>query len=53
LITLTADNLITFTKFDGYDPAANQTGDGSSIAKSSYNNYPLARVFSIGASFTF
>ncbi|MGJ7029596.1 SusC/RagA family TonB-linked outer membrane protein [Niabella hirudinis] len=53
VLTLTGDNLLTFTKFEGYDPAANQTGDGSSIAKSSYNNYPLARVFSIGANITF
>lgn len=53
LLSLTGENLITITKFDGYDPAANQTGDGSNIAKSSYNNYPLARIFSIGANVTF
>ena len=50
---LTGENLLTVTKFVGYDPAANQTGDGSNVAKSSYNNYPLAKVYSIGANVTF
>jgi TonB-linked SusC/RagA family outer membrane protein len=50
---LTGENLLTVTRFVGYDPAANQTGDGSNVAKSSYNNYPLAKVYSIGANVTF
>ena len=53
LLSLSGENLVTFTKFDGFDPEANQTDDGTSIAKSSYNNYPLARVFRIGANITF
>lgn len=52
-ISLTGENLFTITNFIGYDPAANQTGDGTSVAKSSYNNYPIARIISLGASFTF
>lgn len=53
LLSVSGDNLLTITDFDGYDPDANQTGDGSSIEKSSYNNYPLARVFRIGANINF
>jgi TonB-linked SusC/RagA family outer membrane protein len=52
-LTLVGENVFTITNFDGYDPDANQAGDGTNIAKSSYNNYPLARVFSLGASVTF
>ncbi len=52
-LSLSGENLFTFTKFDGYDPEANQTGDGTTIAKSSYNNYPLARVYRLGANINF
>ncbi|GAA4300112.1 TonB-dependent receptor [Compostibacter hankyongensis] len=52
-LSLTGENLLTITHFEGYDPAANQTGDGSNVAKSSYNNYPLARTFTLGANVTF
>jgi hypothetical protein len=52
-ISLSGENLFTFTKYDGYDPEGNQTGDGSSIEKSSYNNYPTARIFRIGANINF
>jgi TonB-linked SusC/RagA family outer membrane protein len=53
LLTLSGENLVTVTSFDGYDPEANQTGDGTSVEKSSYNNYPSARVFRIGANINF
>jgi TonB-linked SusC/RagA family outer membrane protein len=53
MLSISGDNLITLTDFDGYDPDANQTGDGSAIEKSSYNNYPLARVFRLGANINF
>jgi len=53
LLSLSGENLFTLTKFDGYDPEANQTGDGTSVAKSSYNNYPSARVIRIGANINF
>jgi len=52
-LSISGDNLFTFTKFDGYDPEANQTGDGTSVEKSSYNNYPLARVYRLGANINF
>ena len=53
LLSVSGENLFTITKFDGYDPEANQTGDGTSVEKSSYNNYPSARVFRIGANINF
>ena len=54
LLFLSGENLFTITNnFDGYDPEANQTGDGTAIIKSSYNNYPSARVIRIGANINF
>ena len=53
LLSLSGENLLTVTKFDGYDPEANQTGNGTSIEKSSYNNYPTARVYRIGVNINF
>ena len=53
LVSVSGENLLTFTKFEGFDPEANQTGDGTSIEKSSYNNYPLARVIRFGANINF
>jgi hypothetical protein len=53
LVSVSGENLFTVTNFDGFDPEANQTGDGTSIEKSSYNNYPLAKVFRIGANIKF
>ncbi|MCX6327666.1 MAG: TonB-dependent receptor [Bacteroidia bacterium] len=51
LVTLSGENLLTITKFDGYDPEANQSGNN--VEKSSFNNYPIARVFRIGANINF
>jgi TonB-linked SusC/RagA family outer membrane protein len=53
LLSISGENLFTITKFDGFDPEANQTDDGTSVAKSSYNNYPMAKVLRIGASINF
>jgi TonB-linked SusC/RagA family outer membrane protein len=52
-LSLSGENLLTITKFDGFDPEANQTDDGTSVAKSSYNNYPIAKVLRIGANINF
>ncbi len=52
-VSLSGENLLTITDFDGYDPEGNQTGDGTNIEKSSYNNYPLARIFRVGVSINF
>jgi TonB-linked SusC/RagA family outer membrane protein len=43
---LAADNLITITDYEGYDPDASSAGIG--VAKQSYNSYPLARTFRFG-----
>ena len=43
---LTASNLYTFTKFDGYDPEVSQTGIY-------YGGYPRLRKWTIGIDFTF
>jgi TonB-linked SusC/RagA family outer membrane protein len=48
---MSCENVLTITNFEGFDPDANQTD--TSIAKASYNNYPLARVFRIGANINF
>ncbi|MDB4584326.1 TonB-dependent receptor [Draconibacterium sp.] len=50
-VYLSGENLLTITDFEGFDPDANQSGTG--IAKSSYNNYPLAKVFRLGANIKF
>ena len=50
-LSISGENLLTFTKLDAYDPEANQSGN--SVEKSSYNNYPLARIFRIGANINF
>jgi TonB-dependent starch-binding outer membrane protein SusC len=42
-----ADNLLTITDFDGFDPDASATG-ASSVTKVNYNSYPLARTIRIG-----
>lgn len=50
-VYFSAENLLTITDFVGFDPDANQSGTG--VAKSSYNNYPVARVFRVGANIKF
>lgn len=52
-ISLSGENLFTWTDFEGFDPEANQTGDGTSIEKSSYNNYPTAKIFRMSADIKF
>jgi len=52
-IALSGENLFTWTDFEGFDPEANQTGDGTSIEKSSYNNYPTAKIFRMSADIKF
>jgi hypothetical protein len=50
-IYLAAQNLLTFTKYTGYDPEIGQTG--SLEIGIDRGTYPQARVFSIGGNFTF
>ena len=44
-----AENLFTFTKYDGYDP---EIGDGQ-MGVSQMGNYPIARTFNCGLGITF
>ena len=41
-----ADNLLTITDYDGYDP--DSSADGTSVAKTNYNSYPLAKTIRLG-----
>lgn len=50
-VYLSGENLLTLTDFVGYDPDANQSGTG--VSKSSYNNYPIAKVIRLGANIKF
>lgn len=66
-VYLAADNLLTITKFQGYDPDANASGtsnsltsstatagvSGTSIERASYNSYPLNRTFRVGLNIGF
>ena len=46
-----ADNLLTITDFQGFDPDANASGTG--VEKASYNNYPLNKTLRLGANIGF
>lgn len=49
----TAQNLLTFTRYSGYDPEVNAYG-GSSVALGvDYGTYPQSRTFIFGAKFQF
>lgn len=51
-VYLAADNVFTFTKYEGYDPDASGAGTNST-SKFNYNSYPLARTFRAGFNVTF
>lgn len=46
-VFIAADNLLTITDFEGYDPDASAEGTGS-VSRSSYNSFPLARTIRVG-----
>ena len=50
-VFLNAQNLYTFTKYTGTDPAANALGDN--ILRIDYNTYPLTRTFTGGLNLQF
>jgi TonB-linked SusC/RagA family outer membrane protein len=66
-VYLAADNLLTITRFQGFDPDANASGtsssltantsnagvSGGSIEHASYNSYPLNRTFRVGLNISF
>jgi TonB-dependent starch-binding outer membrane protein SusC len=45
-VYVAGDNLLTITKFQGYNPDSNDAGTG--IEKVNYNSYPLSRVIRFG-----
>ncbi len=50
-VYVAADNLLTITKFLGYDPDANASGNG--VERASYNSYPLNRTIRFGVNVGF
>ena len=50
-VFVTGQNLYTFTKYTGSDPAANALGDN--ILRIDYNTYPLTRIFTAGINVQF
>lgn len=53
-VFLAGDNLFTITDFEGFDPDANASAStgadasASSVARTSYNSYPLSRTVRLG-----
>ena len=45
-VYVSADNILTITKFEGYDPESSVQGGG--LDSRAYNSYPLARVIRAG-----
>lgn len=53
LVTLSATNLFTITKYSGYDPDVNAFGSDSSRRGVDVYSYPASRTFSVGVSCIF
>lgn len=53
LLTLSANNLLTLTKYSGYDPDVNAFGTDSSRRGVDVYSYPASRTFALGISCTF
>jgi TonB-linked SusC/RagA family outer membrane protein len=51
-VYLAADNIVTITDYEGFDPDASNTGS-EAISKVNYNSYPLNRTFRMGVNFQF
>ena len=47
---MAAENLLTFTKYHGYDPEISSGGTSLGI---DYGVYPQARVYTVGVNMTF
>jgi TonB-dependent starch-binding outer membrane protein SusC len=54
-LSVTAQNLLVFTKYDGFDPEVNtdRTINGISSYGIDYLSYPKARSFIVGLNITF
>jgi TonB-linked SusC/RagA family outer membrane protein len=51
-IYLAAENLLTITDFEGYDPDASAAGSNN-VTKVNYNSYPLAKTVRVGINVQF
>jgi TonB-dependent starch-binding outer membrane protein SusC len=49
----TGTNLLTFTKFKGFDPEISSYSGSDAQLGTDFNNYPNARMFSLGINVTF
>jgi TonB-dependent starch-binding outer membrane protein SusC len=45
---ISAQNLLTFTKYSGMDPEVNYTGDNNLLRATDFFTYPQARTFTVG-----
>ena len=45
-VYIAAENMVTITDFEGFDPDASATGEG--VVKVNYNTYPLAKTIRLG-----
>lgn len=52
-IYATANNLLTFTKYSGFDPEVNMFSGSAAVLGTDFGTYPQARSFVFGANFTF
>lgn len=52
-IYISVQNLHTFTKFTGYNPEGNHTGDNATVNGADEGTYPLARNISVGINLSF
>lgn len=51
-VSISGENLITITNYDGFDPDASDAGSGN-VVKANYNSYPLAKTFRAGINVKF
>src|SRR5690606_16736303 len=52
-VYLTGQNLLTFTKYSGFDPEVNSTGNSNLQLGVDYNAYPMAKAFLMGLNVVF
>jgi TonB-linked SusC/RagA family outer membrane protein len=52
-VYVSAQNLFTITKYDGYDPEVSQTGTSSLVKGLDRGSYPSAKTYNVGLNITF
>ena len=50
---ISANNLLTITKYKGYDPEVNQAGNSGSVQGLDWGTYPLCKSFTVGVKVEF